>query len=82
VGESTDDDAREYARGKKHTTLAQPEALANAQNLATVNLAQGMVRIAMKGVRPPSEAINAKGQWRRDARDRHETLAASLTAVP
>jgi hypothetical protein len=37
---------------------------------------------AMKRVRPPREAIDPESQGRRDARDRHEALGASLTAVP
>jgi hypothetical protein len=41
-----------------------------------------MVRETVIQMRPPSEAIDAKSQRRRDARNRHETLGESLTAVP
>jgi hypothetical protein len=41
-----------------------------------------MVRKTVVHMRSPSQAIDAKGQGRRDARNRHGALGASLTAVP
>jgi len=73
---------RNQARGQKRAALAHAEAPANPQDLAAVGVAQGVVRETVIQMRPPSEAIDAKSQGRRDARNRHEALGESLTAVP
>lgn len=75
-------EARDRARGQKRTPLAHAKSPAKAQNLVAVDVTQGMVRKTVVHMRPPSQAINAKGQGRGDARNRHDTLGASLTAVP
>jgi hypothetical protein len=75
-------DTREQTRGQKRTPLAYSEAPTNAQDLAAVGITQGMMREAVIQMCPPSEPIDPERQGRRDARSRHKTLGASLTAVP
>jgi hypothetical protein len=80
------DDTRNQACGEKRAPLAHAQAPAHTQNLVLVGITQGMVGEAVKGVRPPSQPIDPSRQpsrqRRRNVRNRHEILGASLTAVP
>jgi hypothetical protein len=73
---------RNQARREKRATLAQAGPPTEAQNLVPVGFAQGMVGETVEGVRPSSQPIDSSSQRPRNARNRHDTLGASLTAVP